>query len=164
MDTEERQEKLSFRKKGNRCLRWSDEEEDWETLGFGVSEEMGRPGGSKDLGSGGTEESGRPGESKDRRGSGLEGSTREMPVRKSGSGYEGFLRVVQLRVADWHQTNLYMRALASPIPSARTEPKSGVLSISYAALLSKVTSNFRCSLLTGGVHLLSHRLLILSLG
>ena len=79
------------------------------------------------MGSGGTEESGRPGDSKDRRGSGLEGSGREMPVRKVGSGYEWFLRVFQLRVADWHQTNLYMRALASPIPLARTEPKCEVL-------------------------------------
>ena len=69
--------KYEFSGKGNRSLPLGDAEEDWETLGSGVSEEMDRPGMSKDLGSGGTEESGRPGESKEREGSGL-----EMPVRR----------------------------------------------------------------------------------
>ena len=88
----------------------SDEEEDWETRGSGVSDEMDRPGMSKDLGSGGTEESGRPGESEDREGSGL-----EMPVRRVGV-VENVLRVFQLYVADWHKSNLYMCALATRFP------------------------------------------------
>ena len=60
-------------------LPLSDEEEDRDILMSGFSDEMDRPGMSKDLGSGGTEESGRPGESEDREGSGL-----EMPVRRVG--------------------------------------------------------------------------------
>ena len=67
--------------KGNRSLPWSDEE-DWEFEGSG---------------SGGSEEVGRPGWSKDRRGSGSgsgsgsAGSGLEMPVCKVGSGHEVFL-------------------------------------------------------------------------
>ena len=60
-------------------LPLSDEEEVCDILMSGISDEMDRPGMSKDSGSGGTEESGRPGESEDREGSGL-----EMPLRRVG--------------------------------------------------------------------------------
>ena len=46
--------------KGNMSLPLNDEEEDWEMLMSGISDEMDRPGMSKDSGSGGTEKSGRP--------------------------------------------------------------------------------------------------------
>ena len=78
-------------------LPLSDEEEDWYILMSGFSDEMDRPGMSKDSGSGGMEELGRPGESEDRKGSGL-----EMPVRRV-RVVEGVFEIIQTIVC-WDVT------------------------------------------------------------
>ena len=51
---------------------------------------------------------------------------------KLGVVLKGFLRVFQLLAADWHQTNSYMRTLATRFLRARFRSKSFRLSISYA--------------------------------
>ena len=104
--------KAVFSGKGNRSLLWSDEEEDGEHLGFGVSEEMGRPGGRRiwdqeDWRSRDGQEGRRIWEDRDWKDRDWKCQCARLELLRV------CLRVFQLYVADWHKSNLSMRALAT---------------------------------------------------
>ena len=125
----------------------------------GFFDEMDRPGMSKDSGLVGTEESGRPGESKGREGSGL-----EMPVRRVGfveGVFEDVGTTVCGRLAQIQPVHV---CAGNPVPLSKVPGQVPSAFNFVCGALEQGDQQFPVLSTDGGVHLMSQRLLILSLG